>query len=56
MDNEKQLEDIYGKPESQLVTFTDSKCPHVFYRRNASEFGCKNCPSVWIDNGMIFTS
>lgn len=51
--DEKQAEIEYGKPDSFVIPYSESKCSHYFVRKNASEVKCDKCPSIWIDSGKF---
>ena len=42
----------YGA-EAQVVTVQPTKCDHFFYRYNATDIRCSNCPTGWIDEGKF---
>ena len=50
MDDKKQ-EDMYGKPDTTLSTFSTDTHEHFFIRKNATDLGCTKCTNGWIDGG-----
>lgn len=54
--DDKQLEQIYGQPEQEVVNLTKLKCDHSFVRRNATDVICEKCLSGWIDPTGVIVS
>jgi hypothetical protein len=51
--DDKQVEEQYGKPESQVIELKPVACDHFFVRKTHNEFGCSRCSNGWFDNGRV---
>lgn len=45
--DDKEAELIYGKPDSETIQFSDTKCEHFFIRKNSTDIECSKCHSGW---------
>ena len=58
--DDKEVEQLYGTPETSVVTLTKDKCDHAFVMRSATDALCEKCltgliltPHLKVDNGKI---
>lgn len=43
----------FGAETESWSATPPSPCKHYFYRKTATEIGCKNCTAGWIDLGAL---